>query len=106
MSVVPLNQERQLLGKLLRVNWALVLPYFEAVKKLPADEKFIHRWTLLAGRLAQKDIDVGLAFLKQTPKFLETLEFEEIWTWGQQALIPGQAWALSAAACLPTRAAS
>lgn len=72
--------------RLSRLNWALVQPYFEAVKKLPADEKIIHRWTLLAERLAQKDIDVGLAFLEQTPKALETLEIEEIWIWGQQAL--------------------
>jgi uncharacterized protein YegL len=72
--------------QLSRLNWALVLPYFEAVKELPADEKIIHRWTLLAKRLAQKDIDVGLTFLEQTPKALETLELEEIWIWGEQAL--------------------
>jgi Mg-chelatase subunit ChlD len=72
--------------RLSRLNWALVTPYFKAVNCLPEDEKIVHRWTLLAERLAQKDIDVGLAFLEQTPDALETLELEEIWTWGQQAM--------------------
>ena len=29
-------------------NWALVLPYFQAVQSLPADEDFVRRWTVFA----------------------------------------------------------
>ena len=71
--------------RLSRLNWAMVTPYFDAVNYLPEDEKIVHRWTLLAERLAQKDIDVGLAFLEQTPTALRILDIEELWTWGQQA---------------------
>ena len=72
--------------RLSRINWALVTPYFEALGALPVDEKIVHRWTLLAERLALKDIDVALAFLAQTRRALATLDIEDIWTWGQQAL--------------------
>jgi hypothetical protein len=72
--------------RLSRLNWALVTPYFDTLPSLPPDEKIIHRWTLLAERLAQKDIDVALAFIEQTPRALATLEVEDIWMWGQQAL--------------------
>jgi Mg-chelatase subunit ChlD len=83
----PLQKRKQKgVLRLSRLNWALVTPYFDAVHFLPPDEKTVHRWTLLAEKLAQKDIDVGLAFLTQTPNALETLDLEEIWTWGQQAV--------------------
>ncbi len=73
--------------RLSHLNWALVTPYFDAVQFLPVDEKIIHRWTLLAEQLAKKDIDVALTFLSHTPKALETLLLEEIWIWGQQAMV-------------------
>ena len=83
----PLKACKQKGGlRLSRLNWALVTPYFDTVKSLPVDEKTVHRWTLLTERLAQKDIDVALAFLEQTPQAMDTLDIEEIWTWGQQAL--------------------
>jgi enoyl-CoA hydratase/carnithine racemase len=72
--------------RLSRLNWALVTPYFDALRSLPGDEKIIRRWTLLAENLARRDIDVALAFLQQTPRALATLEVEDLWTWGQQAL--------------------
>lgn len=72
--------------RLSRLNWALVTPFFQAVKALPTDEKIIHRWSLLAEQLAKKDIDVGLAFIVQTPQAIKTQDIEEIWTWGQQAM--------------------
>ncbi len=93
----PLKKRKQQgVLRLSRLNWALVTPYFDAVQFLPADEKTVHRWTLLAETLAQKDIDVGLAFLAQTPNAMETLDLEEIWTWGQQAMAalnsPNRVW--------------
>ncbi len=83
----PLNRcKRKSVLRLSRLNWALVTPYFEAVKSLPTDEKIIHRWSLLAEKLARKDIDVGLAFIDQTPRAVDAMDIEEIWAWGQQAM--------------------
>ena len=67
-------------------NWALVLPYFQAVHSLPADEDFVRRWTVFAYYLATQDIDAGIAFLTETPQAAKALGHGRLSPWGRQAL--------------------
>ena len=66
-------------------NWALVHPYLEAVRFIN-DDDFIEVWSRLARYIAGLDIDVAIAFVKETPRALETLGIENIEPWGEQAL--------------------
>lgn len=67
-------------------NWALVQPYFYAVRSLPKDADFIERWTRLAYDLASWDIVVAVTFLDQTPRAKETFGADSLLPWGEQAL--------------------
>ncbi len=67
-------------------NWALVQPYFSAVKTLPQGNDFIERWTLFIRYLADRDIDVAIAFLNQTPLSIEVFGPGDLLFWGDQAL--------------------
>jgi Mg-chelatase subunit ChlD len=67
-------------------NWALVQPYFNAVRSLPQKDDFIERWTLFARYLADWDIDVAIAFLNQTPGAIEAFGPGNLTFWGEQAL--------------------
>ena len=69
------------------LNWALVLPFFNAVKKVPADDNLIFTCSNLAQQLAVFDIDTAVTFLNRTPVALENLEGQQNFiTWGQQGL--------------------
>jgi hypothetical protein len=49
------------------LNWALVLPFFKAVKKIPVDDNLIFKCSNLAQQLADHDIDAAVTFLNRTP---------------------------------------
>lgn len=67
-------------------NWALVQPYFYAVRALLKDADFIERWTRFTYDLASWDIDVAVIFLAQTPRAKETFGVDNLLLWGEQAL--------------------
>lgn len=67
-------------------NWALVQPYFYAIRALPQEDDFIRRWTFFVRYLASWDIDVAVAFLKQTPGAIETFGTDSLLPWGEQAI--------------------
>jgi hypothetical protein len=67
-------------------NWALVVPYFQAIPSLPEDEDFIRRWTVFSFYLATQDIDAGIVFLSETPQAVKALGQERLSPWGRQAL--------------------
>jgi hypothetical protein len=67
-------------------NWALVLPFFQAIPALPEDEDFIRRWTFFSFYLATQDIDAAIAFLTETPQAAKALGQEKLSPWGRQAL--------------------
>jgi len=66
-------------------NWALVRPYLQAVLYFD-DDDLIEVWSRLARYIASLDIDVAVAFVKETPRAIETLGIENIESWGEQAL--------------------
>jgi hypothetical protein len=69
------------------LNWALVLPFFHAVKKITSDDSLILKLSELAQQLAAHDIDAAVTFLNRTPVALENLEGQQNFiTWGQQGL--------------------
>ena len=67
-------------------NWALVIPFFQAIPALPEDEDFIRRWTFFSFYLATQDIDAAIAFLNETPQAAKALGQEKLSPWGRQAL--------------------
>jgi len=67
-------------------NWAMVQPYFESVGRLPQDEDSLQRWTVFALGLAEADIDTAVAYVRETPRALETFGPERFLSWGEQAL--------------------
>jgi len=70
-----------------RLNWALVLPFFHAVTKIPTGRNLILKWTQIAIKLATYDIDVAVTFLSRTPEAIKNLDTpQEVITWGQQGL--------------------
>ncbi len=71
--------------KFCRLNWALVLPYFDTFKKLPQDQKIISTWSQLILDLARQDIDVSITFIKETPAAMEHRGKDDMLVWGQQA---------------------
>ena len=68
-----------------RLNWALVLPYFETFKKLPQDHKIISFWSQLILDLARQDIDVAVTFVKETPAAMEHRGQDDMLVWGKLA---------------------
>ena len=76
--------EAQLISK---VNWALMLPFLKAVKKIPANDNLILQCSKLAQQLAGHDIDAAVTFLERTPNAIEKFENPmALITWGQQGL--------------------
>lgn len=70
-----------------RLNWALVLPFFNAVAKIPSDSNLILKWTRIAIQLTPYDIDATITFLNRTPEALKNFDTpREVITWGQQGL--------------------
>lgn len=73
--------------KITAVNWALLLPFFKAVKKIPPVSDVVARWAELAKSLAAFDVDSSVAFLERTPVALDAFEDVEIMLlWGQKGL--------------------
>lgn len=69
------------------INWALVLPYFRAVKHIPKENDFIGVWSTLVKNLARHDIDAAVTFLERTSKARENFDSEkELITLGKLAL--------------------
>jgi len=69
------------------INWALVLPFFNAVKKIGIDDNLLLQWSGLARQLAVHDIDSAVTFLNRTPFALENLRDDQnLITWGKQGL--------------------
>jgi von Willebrand factor type A domain len=73
-------------SELCRLNWALVLPYFETLKKLPQTKDLIEPWTRMTLELARQDIDVAVTFVEQTPVALEHRGAASLLFWGELAL--------------------
>lgn len=70
-----------------RLNWALVLPFFNAVSKIPTDSNLILKWTRIAIKLTTYDIDAAITFFNQTPAALKNLDSpQSLIPWGQQGL--------------------
>jgi hypothetical protein len=69
------------------INWALVLPYFGAVKYIPEESDFVGTWSALVKNLAGHDIDAAVTFLERTPRASENLDSpKELITLGKLAL--------------------
>ena len=66
-------------------NWAFIEPYFGALKAINAED-FLAPWSDFILRLAERDIDVAITFLAETPRALETLGRDDIFVWGRHAL--------------------
>jgi len=66
-------------------NWALILPYFEAVSSIPDEDDLFESWLQCAVGLAEWDIDVAMTFLRQTPGAIAVLGKESLLRWGGQA---------------------
>ena len=73
-------------AELCRLNWALILPFFEASGKLHQTKDFIAPWARLACELARQDIDVALTFIEQTPTAIEHRGAASLLFWGELAL--------------------
>ena len=71
------NDERLQLGP--------VNPFLQTVRSIENDA-FLEAWSRLAVTIANADIDVAIAFVKETPKAVETLGAGNIEPWGEQAL--------------------
>lgn len=65
-------------------NWAFIEPYFGALKAIKAED-FLAPWAEFILRLADRDIDVAITFLKETSRALENLGREDIFVWGRRA---------------------
>ena len=72
-------------SELCHLNWALILPYFHTLKKLPSEKDIIAPWTRLVRKLAEQDIDVALTFVEQTPVALDNRGIDGLFTWGELA---------------------
>ena len=66
-------------------NWAFIEPYFQAVKAIDVED-FLAPWSDFTLSLADRDIDVAITFLTETPRALETSGRKEIFVWGRRAL--------------------
>ncbi len=72
--------------QLSRLNWALIKPYLDVVAEMPHGTDVIGPWRRLAHDLARLDIDVGVAFLQNTPATLENRGAAGLLPWGELAL--------------------
>lgn len=66
-------------------NWGLVHPFLKAVRSIENDA-MVEAWSRLAIYIADRDIDVAVAFLRETEKAVNTAGIEKIETRGEQAL--------------------
>ncbi len=73
-------------SELCRLNWALILPFLEASKKLHQHGDLIAPWSRLACELARQDIDVAVTFIEQTPVVMEHRGAASLSSWGELAL--------------------
>ena len=73
-------------AELCRLNWALILPFLEASRKVHQNNDFITPWTRLACELARQDIDVAVTFIEQTPTAMEHRGAASLLYWGELAL--------------------
>lgn len=67
------------------VNWVLVNPFIQTAQCI-ANDDFLEALSRLALRIAGVDIDVAVAFIKQTPGGVKTFGAGNIELWGEQAL--------------------
>jgi hypothetical protein len=65
-------------------NWALILPYFEAVASIPGGDDLFEAWVRCTESLAERDIDVAVTFLRQTRVAIDVLGKESLLWWGEQ----------------------
>nr|MBC8438237.1 hypothetical protein [Candidatus Desulfobacula maris] len=76
--------------KISKLNWSLLLPFFDAVENMPQDNHLMMSWVQLALKLGAYDIDVAITFFTRTPAVLENLDqysdFTPLINWGQQGL--------------------
>jgi Mg-chelatase subunit ChlD len=67
-------------------NWGFIDPYFRAVKTI--DQKaFVAPWSDFTLRLAERDIDVAITFLTETPRALAVFGRDKIFAWAERALL-------------------
>ena len=71
---------------LCRLNWALILPFFETAQKLKETKDLISPWSKMAFDLARHDIDVAVTFIEQTPAAMEHRGTASVMLWGELAL--------------------
>lgn len=71
---------------LCRLNWSLILPFFETSQKLRKTKDLISPWSQLACALAGHDIDVAVTFIEQTPVSMEHRGTASLLLWGELAL--------------------
>ena len=72
--------------RLSRRNWALIQPFFDSAWTLMEDRELMIGWIRLTLDLVQRDIDVAITFLAQTPSAYQRLGAEQLFKWGQQAV--------------------
>jgi len=76
--------EAELISK---TNWALMLSFLKAVKKIPDDDNLILKCSNLAQQLAGHDIDAAVTFLERIPIAIDNLENPvDLITWGKLGL--------------------
>ncbi len=78
-------------------NWALVKPFFNSAETLGENRELMTGWIRLTLDLVQRDVDVAVTFLVQTPLAYQRLGTENLFKWGQQAVTalnadPKQMW--------------
>ena len=73
--------------RLCRLNWALFLPFLDAVTTLPDHYHLTAKWAHTAGLLTAYDIDTAVAFLESTPRVVKVLDAKpDLILWGRQGL--------------------
>ncbi len=69
------------------LNWALVVPFFSAAKKVPSSDNLLFEFSKLAQQIARHDIDAAIAFLDRTPSALQNFEHhKDLILWGKQGV--------------------
>ena len=66
-------------------NWGFIEPYFHAVTAIDHKD-FVAPWSDFTLRLAERDIDVAITFLTETPRALTAFGRDKIFAWGERAL--------------------
>ncbi len=66
-------------------NWGFIEPFFRAVKAID-EADFVAPWSDFTLRLAERDIDVAITFLTETPRVLAAFGKDTIFVWGGRAL--------------------